>query len=140
MHIAHIAAYDIYTPILNLSRFISLVLNDVSCYCPKYHSDCHNCDHLWQLKAVTMRLVQKSFKNLVLPVFFVETFCDGKLLCYKNGHNVIVTNVTNCDRLTAVVTLLKAVTIKMVIESFKSPCSVCFFVTICNLIHFYILH
>jgi hypothetical protein len=32
-------------------------------------------------------------------VGFSRLFCDGKLLYYKNGQNVMVTNVTNCYHL-----------------------------------------
>jgi hypothetical protein len=58
---------------------------------------------LWWLKAVTMRLVFKSFKSLVfasLVLLFFFTFCDGQLLYYKNHHIVTICDklVTICDK------------------------------------------
>jgi hypothetical protein len=39
-----------------------------------------------------------KFEQFLTVTFWnVETFCDGKLLYYENGHDVTVTNVTSCD-------------------------------------------
>jgi hypothetical protein len=90
--------------------------------CPKYRivtvTIVTICDSvLWRLKTVTMRLVLKSFKNLVLASFFF-TFFDDQLLFFKNRHNVTI-----CDS-------LNAATMHTVIESFKSPSLAVFFVTL----------
>jgi hypothetical protein len=52
-----------------------------------------------------------------------------KLLYYRNGQK--------CNQLGSFVTLLKAVTMKMVIESLKNPSLAGFFVTVCDLFYFY---
>jgi hypothetical protein len=95
----------------------------------------NHCDHLW-LRFVTSKSGQNvaGFRKLQKAGFkrlFFEIFCDGMLLYYKNCYNVTVTNVN------IFVYLLKVVTMKMVIESFKSYSLSGFFVTIFDLVYFY---
>jgi hypothetical protein len=86
------------------------------------HCDDHICDQTIRDSVLRrLKLVLKSFKSLVLTVFFL-TFCGGKHFYYKNGHK--------WNQLWPFVTLLKAVTTKVVIQSFKYPGS---FVTFCDL-------
>jgi hypothetical protein len=96
-----------------------------------------------RLKAVTMRLVLESFKSLVLAGFFWDflwlffTFSDFFLLFETVSFYIAKTSTLWRSHLWRFCDSLKAVTKKMVIESFESPSWAGFFVTICNLVYFY---
>jgi hypothetical protein len=107
------------------------------------HCDGHNCNHLW-LRIVTAKIGHNAagLKKLLKSGFswLFLNFCDFFYFLrrsafilqkpsYCDGHK--------CDHLWRFCDSLKAVTMKTVIESFKSPSIPGFFVTICDFVYFY---
>jgi hypothetical protein len=126
------------------------------------HCDGHKCDRLWRfcdsLTAVTMKTNKESFKSpslsgflwrliavtmrLVFELAFFETFCDFFLFFVTFFYFLwqsafILQKPSHCDghkcnHLWRFCDSHKAVTMKTVIENFKSPSLAGFFVTICD--------
>jgi hypothetical protein len=89
---------------------------------PKYHHVTVTivtiCDSvLWRLKAMTMRLVLESFKRLVLASSFWDFLWRPAFMLQNPSH----CDGYKCDHLWQFCDSLKAVTLKTVKESFKSP-------------------
>jgi hypothetical protein len=81
------------------------------------HCDGHNCNHLWRLKVVTMRLVLESFKRLVLASSFWDFLWRPAFILQNPSHY----DGHKCEHLWRICDSLKAVTMKTVKGSFKSP-------------------
>jgi hypothetical protein len=94
------------------------------------------CDSiLWRLKTVTMRMVLESFKSLVLASSFWDVLWRPAFKFQKPSH----CNGHKCNHLWRFCDSLKAVTMKTIKESFKSPSLSGFFVIICDFV-FFTLH
>jgi hypothetical protein len=105
---------------------------------PKYHivtvTIVTLCDSVWwRLKSVTMHLILKCFKSLVLASSFLDFLWRPAFILQNPSH----CDGNKCDHFWQFCDSLKAVTKKTDIECFKSPSLAGFFVTICDLIYYY---
>jgi hypothetical protein len=102
------------------------------------HCDGHNCNHLW-LRIVTAKSghnaagLRKLLKSGFSWLFW--NFCD--FFSFLRGSAFILQKPSYCEGHKCDHLWRYTVTMKTVVESFKSPSIPGFFVTICDFVYFY---